>query len=212
MKLYHGTSIRHLDSILEHGIQPRGSKKSVWSNAPSRKDMVYLTVAYPLHFALSAASNEDRLIFEINIHRLNPWSLHPDEDFLMQATRNQRPEGCPKDYRLATKWFRQRLHDYARHWGASVEGLGNCCHLGMVPVSALTRYAIIPKEWPVLLWSDPMIMIANYAVMSSYYCKLNATLFGDPVEPLTEADIFMKRGLPTVGDMEGIEVFSVPHK
>jgi hypothetical protein len=213
MKLYHGTSAKNLDNILKHGIQPRGGKKGNWTHSvESRRDMVYLTAAYPLHFALSATKpGEDRLILEINIHKLNPWALHPDEDFLEQATRKYRPEGCPRDRKPATRWFREQLPSYARHWSVSIENIGNCCHLGPVPVGAITRYAVIPKDWPALLWSDPMIMLANYYVMGSYYRKLNAALFGDEAA-LTEEESFGHRQLPTREDLQGIEIFSVPHK
>src|SRR5215471_4245135 len=208
MRLYHGTSAKHLNSILKNGLQPRGDKKGVWSHTvESRPDMVYLTTAYPLHFALSAADTRDaRLVLELNIHKLNPWRLHPDEDFLTQATRNNRPEGCPVQTKRATKWFRKRLTDYNTYWGQSIEGLGNCCHLGPVPVNAITRYAIIPKDWPILMWSDPMILTANYAIMGGYYRKLSAALFGDPVE-LDEVESFGNRQLPTAEDLKDIQVF-----
>jgi hypothetical protein len=53
MKLYHGCSFENLRSIMTTGLHPRLEKKSNWKKAPSRPDMVYLTVAYPFYFALS---------------------------------------------------------------------------------------------------------------------------------------------------------------
>ena len=45
MKLCHGCSVENLRSILLNGFRPRLEEKSNWKKAPSRPDMVYLTVA-----------------------------------------------------------------------------------------------------------------------------------------------------------------------
>ena len=52
MKLYHGCSLENR-AIFTGGLCPRGEKTSNWKKAPSRSDMVYLTIAYPFYFALS---------------------------------------------------------------------------------------------------------------------------------------------------------------
>ena len=41
MKLYHGCSVEHLQSIVTQGLCPWSEKKSNWKKAPSRPDMVY---------------------------------------------------------------------------------------------------------------------------------------------------------------------------
>ena len=51
IKLYHGTTTKHLDKILKQGITPRHDRPSNWDKHPSREDMVYLTNAYAIYFA-----------------------------------------------------------------------------------------------------------------------------------------------------------------
>ena len=66
MLIYHGTSFKNLDSILNNGIDPRSDGKSNWEEYESRDDMVYLTLAYPFYYAACVAKNDDPLVvFEI---------------------------------------------------------------------------------------------------------------------------------------------------
>lgn len=187
MKLYHGTSAKYLARVLREGLKPRGTKPGVWADtSPSRPDAVYLTAAYPLHYALAAAGHtHDRVVFEVDTAKLNPFRFVPDEDCLEQATRGNRPEGCPEDVAGATLWIRDRLHNHAatETWQLSLKHLGNCAYLGSIPPDAITRYAVIPKSWPVLRWSDPTITLANFRFMGPYYRKLSALIFGERGEP-----------------------------
>ena len=50
-RLYHGTSFVFASKIMKKGIVPRHGQTSNWKNAPSRRDMVYLTTAYPFYFS-----------------------------------------------------------------------------------------------------------------------------------------------------------------
>ena len=38
IRLFHGTSKKHLDSILRRGLQPRGTNPSNWEDFPSAPD------------------------------------------------------------------------------------------------------------------------------------------------------------------------------
>ena len=91
MKLYHGTTIRHLDSILAHGLRPRNDASGHWEQFPSRPDMVYLTSAYPFFFATHTGDEDEngnrrpeKLVVEIDSTRLDQRLLYPDEDFVAQ--------------------------------------------------------------------------------------------------------------------------------
>lgn len=78
MKLYHGTARATVDSILAHGIEPRGKRRrSNWKHSvESNPDCVYLTNCYPLHFSLSAGKDlSDLAIIEVETAGLNQARL-----------------------------------------------------------------------------------------------------------------------------------------
>lgn len=61
--LYHGTSSKYLPSILREGIKPRKlTRQSNWKTTiESRNDMVYLTNAYALYFAICSLRQKKRI-------------------------------------------------------------------------------------------------------------------------------------------------------
>ncbi len=72
MKLYHGTSKKHLFRILQDGITPRSMNGiSNWKKAPSHSGMVYLTDTYPAWFSIKALSEHERVgaLIEIDAGR-----------------------------------------------------------------------------------------------------------------------------------------------
>lgn len=106
MKLYHGTSERHLDSILKNGILPR-SQSNVPGNwehtVQGSTDNVYLTKGYAPYFAATATEEGERwLIVEVDKDRLlfgnrsfyggetdvGNWERFlPDEDYVESVLR-----------------------------------------------------------------------------------------------------------------------------
>ncbi len=48
MRICHGTSSVHLESILKDDLKPRGQKASNWK-AARHSDLVYLSQEYALH-------------------------------------------------------------------------------------------------------------------------------------------------------------------
>lgn len=207
MKLYHGTSARHLEKILKHGIKPRGKKKGNWGHTVhSHPNAVYLTTAYPLYYALTATKpkdlHEQGVILEIDINKLNPFKLAPDEDFMAQAT-HRAAKFAGKSLLEVTEFYRNILERYSQHWDLSLKSMGNCCYLDTVPPDAITRYALIgnPISW--LAYSDPVVGIANFSILGPYYQALSKSLFGDPVEYKSTDSIYQ---LPSKDDLAKIKV------
>jgi hypothetical protein len=178
--LYHGTRATHLDSILANDLMPRGeSGNSQWTHSvESRPDAVYLTTAYPLHFAANAQSEGDLLIVEVDTARLDPYRLIADEDALAQS--QDAPASSREDLEEKTRYFRERSHEYSAEESLSV--LGTCAHLGPVPRRALRRAARIPLAdigKLILGGFDPTVTPINYSLFGADYEKSVAWLFGD---------------------------------
>jgi hypothetical protein len=182
MKLYHGTSARYIDAILKNGILTRDvmGTKSNWDKFQSRTDMIYLSTAYPLYFAVSAmAEGElDAVIFEVDSRKLDSGKFFPDEDFVAQAIsqRDKKPiEDIHED-------IKKNLENYRHTWRRSVAGLGNCAYQGAIPVEAITRYAKFEtQKRGELFFSmiDPTISIINFQILGAYYGNFVKWVMGD---------------------------------
>ena len=178
-RLYHGTSSKNLNKILEKGIQPRGKRKSNWKEYPSRSDMVYLTNAYAPFFAVQSCKKDEKaLVLELDRDSLDASNVYPDEDFIAQAIAQQ-TNGSIEDVHDAV---RDNLEDYQHHTDVSLGNLGNACYKGTVPQNAITRYCLIDiKERPDLGMTvlDPSISLLNYKFCGSRYRSIISWLFGD---------------------------------
>jgi hypothetical protein len=180
--LYHGTTDKHLDRILSHGLKPRGKRrKGNWDSYPSHPDFVYLSTAYSPYFAWNATDDnkgEKALVVEVDSRLLAETRLFPDEDFVAQVI--SKTEGRPLDE------VHPKVRDTILYYGdlaqASIEHLGNVAHRGDVPVEAITRYATIDlgKQMD-LAWAcmDPSISLTNYRICGNKYRSIIAWIFGD---------------------------------
>lgn len=182
MRLYHGTSSRHLDQILKEGLTPRAERPSNW-DAESCNEVVYLTKTYGLHFAGNAvnAENEDLVIVEIDTDLLpDQEKLLPDEDSLWFAWK----AGAIKPHQVEAwiydepkerqaQYFAGFLEDFASMgctWDWSLKVLGNCTHLGAIPPSAMTRIISYKHDgawW--LAFHDPTITPQNFRFCGAEY-------------------------------------------
>src|SRR6266852_8190880 len=93
--VYHGTNESSARRALKRGILPRemSGKKGNWKDTvQSNPSMVYLTVAYAPYFAvLTTDFEKERVaIIQIDLDKLDPDRLYPDEDFIEQALRDKR--------------------------------------------------------------------------------------------------------------------------
>lgn len=212
MKLYHGTSSKHLPSILAHGLRPRARRIGNWSHLPSSKDHIYLTTTYAMHYACAATPQRrgqgvwDNLIVEVDMDELEEGDFFPDEDFLHQATKHNfaGPEFITSAQQRTT-WYRDNLANFHAAWKGSLKYLGTIAHRGRIPVSAITRIAIVPRHHPITLKSDPTVTLMNHKIMSKYYQAYMAYIFGDKYSDACPLNKDRIRGLREV-TREGIEI------
>jgi hypothetical protein len=189
MKLYHGTSLRHLKSISDNGLVPRGARPSNWKAASDDKS-VYLSDAYALYFADQAQlDDEGLLLVEVETDLLDPTSLRADEDAALHAYQaGALPELHPllKGYSTPhsrAKAISRELSSLAQDYGIghlqSLRYLGTCSHLGTIPPDAITRMFAFngAGKW-FLPFHDPIISPENYAICGDEYRAVHLVLAG----------------------------------
>jgi hypothetical protein len=196
--LYHGTAASKLERIKAQGILPRSISRATdnWKHTvTSNRSAVYLTSAYPWHFAACASKNDNRgLILEIKGDLLNPRYLCPDENFMEQASRNVGPSE-EQPYLAEVGWsMKKRVRHYRNicrynpHLTEmSLEGMGTCAYYGKIPWPAVTRYVVI--EWSKLhpgmyiMAIDSTVAAINFKILRQRHEAYVRWFFGDPVEP-----------------------------
>jgi hypothetical protein len=220
MRLYHGTSSKHLDAILEHGLIPRDDRPSNWT-AASANDRVYLTDAYGMYFAQSSRkeAGEDLVIVEIDTDLLPDQSaLHADEDaawFMFQhgalEDRFMPPVEMTDKHDQAMHFSRilRPLAEFGIGYEKSMELLGNCTHEGAIPLSAITgivRYSAAEGPWWVS-FHDPVISTLNYRFHGSEYRATQLVVAGR----LDEARQ-VEQLIPGFLDLEAVEKMCGPRR
>lgn len=192
MILYHGTSERYVQNILDKGIIPRGrERRGNWQHTvPSNSKTVYLTEAYGPYFAFNAVprgkvKNLPRaVVLEINTSLLDETKLVADEDAIEQATRNR--DHLPKtwDMKKRTRYYRDKA--WAVPYENSLRALGTCGYHGTVPSSSITRVCYIdPRERCdiALMALDATITLMNFQIVGRKYINLTRWLFGEQLIP-----------------------------
>lgn len=185
MKLYHGTSAQFLPSIQAQGIRPRGRGRGNWQHTvTSNPRAVYLTTAYPWHFA-AVASKESRkgLILEVDAGRLNPARCCPDEDVLEQAMRGK--DDVPGNLKQRTLYYRRIAPFNPQHFETSLKHMGTACYYGTVPWDYVTRWAELdwkkmnPQWW--LRAVDSSVSLLSYRYLKHYHEGFTRWIFGEEV-------------------------------
>tara|TARA_R100001463_G_scaffold40271_1_gene85602 strand:+ start:260 stop:934 length:675 start_codon:yes stop_codon:yes gene_type:complete len=172
MYLYHGTSTKKLDKILEKGIEPRGRRKSVWAEFPSHPDRVYLTNAYAIWFAMRAVDNYggDCVVFKVDVSE--EW-LMADEDALAQANWTDDDLKWLNNQSLQEKtlFWKEKIPEYPWLYQTSLEFLGNCTHNGVVMPHEIEKYVVFEYTAEFFFAFDPNITLMNYRILGERYRK-----------------------------------------
>lgn len=218
MKLYHGTTSKHLAKIMVDGLTPNNQNlNSNWEHTVAAgNDIVYLTNAYAMYFANQAVSDEPGeeflAVLEIDVDQLWEEYLIADEDAVEQTSRGQ--DDLPTTWTMIqrTQYYRERAHLYS--WEGSLKALGTCGYHDSIPLEAITRIALISiKKYVELIIGgyDPFISVMNYGLLGASYRHASQWLFDPGVEYKADernpfSDV-MRMRLPD--DRAGIEVLSV---
>jgi len=215
--LCHGTSSDLIESALENGIQPRGLGDSNWKEFPSRPDMVYLSTAYPLYYAIAAAEkkekpqNLDVVFFEVDLRSLKTKNMYPDEDFVAQAVAQLEKRPIEEIHNN----IRENLGAYRKSWKRSLKHMGVCAHRGPIPPEAILRYARIDlRKNPYVFWAiDPVISLINYAICGKRYEKVTSWALGYEKEiPEVEEHGASSAHAEAAGQKEMADQFSKMHE
>lgn len=177
MRVYHGTGIQHLESILTNGLRPRNDNKSNWEEFPSREDMVYLSTAYAPYFAL-INNPENAVILEVDLDELDQDKLFPDEDGIAQALSQQ--EKVPLDE--VHDQVKDNLEYYQHLALASIDLIGNICYQGVIEPSKIKKVTTIDFSQRTelsMICGDPMISVMNYRLCGNKYRTFTEWLMGD---------------------------------
>lgn len=181
MRLYHGTSEAVARKILVEGIKPRGKRKSLWKECPSRHDLVYMSRLYAPYFAATTSGSKHRwALVEVETDDLCGSLLMPDEDWVEQGSRG----GFMSHLKMSerTKWIRDRIERWQDLWKMSVEKLGNCSYMGTIPVEAIrgvVLFAPSTNPWISMMATDPTITPMNAQLCGDKYLALTKWFFED---------------------------------
>jgi len=199
MKLYHGTDGAKLASIMVDGLLPRKllkTKGNFKHTVISNPSAIYLTDAYPFHFA---GMFKKGLMIELEKRDLDE-KLYPDEDALEQSTRDLTPEKWPyaapphlKTMKKRTLYYRKICRELPQYTDASLKLLGTCGYYGVIPPKLFKRVILVDWEKikPNLKWMalDTMVACLNYKILQERHRALVRWFFGDPVT-VEELDSF----------------------
>lgn len=181
MKIYHGTSSKYLGKILKEGLKPRLDRSGNWEKFPSIKDFVYLTVAYPFYFANAAIEEdtESMLVLEIDLDKLDKNEIYPDEDVIAQSIQHNNKDNISID--AIQEYVKQYIGNFKEHWEESIRLIGNCAYNGIIPLDAISRYALVKTSRLIILDPviSPSISIMNYRFKGKFYRDFISWIFGE---------------------------------
>ena len=165
MRYFHGTTENCLNSIEKHGLMPRGKRKGVWKEFPSANDRVYLTNAYAVWFAWTAAkANEKGVVVAVDVEMED---LVADEDYLAQTNWQDEELAFLQDMSLQerTLYWKERAPCFPNMAEYSLINLGTVAHMG--PCHDIVK---IVEFNPVdAIDHDPTISLMNFRFFGDQY-------------------------------------------
>lgn len=190
MKLYHGTTSKYLPTILRDGLLPRNTtgQRSNWKEHPSADDRVYLTDAYAIFFAYSAADEDERgLIVEVEVDEGEDF-LVPDEDVLAQAEFSHESFAFLHDMSMKerTIWWKVHAPNYPELWKDSLQRMGTVAVMGGAGPEQITGAWSFPINVELLLEHDPCISLMNYRICGDKYREQLQEFIHDPARTKVE--------------------------
>lgn len=216
-KVYHGTTPKCVDEIIENGIQPRGETgRSNWDagDMQSIAEHVYLSAPFAPFYGLAASESTEIALIEVDLDALQERELYPDEDFVEQAIRSDELDiEYPSDIvdmsgglTERTASVRDHIELFQPYWKSSLDVLGNVSHRGEVPCDAITRVVVadLPNEISVTI--DPTIEIHAVQATRSKYETLTELLVGGDVSRVEYLAAAM--GIPVPDDVAASDVIS----
>lgn len=190
--LYHGTSSRYLEAILREGLRPRSvtGVRNHWKEFPSRPGLVYLTSAYPVYFAVTAADEGGvPVILKVEV---NEEALYPDEDYLVILAAEQSGEELSEIHHLFDPT------EYKEMWNLSLGHAGLACTPEIKADAILDHRVLGNPRLMELSGADAVPNYINYAVMGTHYEKCLDLIFSKGEDEALKAveGIFDEDGVP----------------
>ena len=139
VRLFHGTTTKHLADIQLNGLKPRGStKENNWLKMPSIKDRVYLTDRWQYFFAFHSWTMHPEemwkevipVYIEVEVPAKN---LVPDEDFMYTKYAVEKGKKLErKGLKNVPFFFTECLNFY-----------GTCAHIGVIPPENIVSITVL---------------------------------------------------------------------
>jgi hypothetical protein len=171
LRLFHGTSQKHLNSILNKGLSPRGNEPSNWEEYPSANDRVYLTRSYAIFFAIKSAHLTDTDPVIIEVIPSKDKKLVADEDYLAQCEWKDKQLKFLENYdnKARTDWWLKSSPLFPNMAVHSLNNLGNCCHMGKIDKKDIKGWMSFKTNNEVAMSHDPTITIMNFRILGQGY-------------------------------------------
>jgi hypothetical protein len=167
-----------------------------------------------MYFAHSSRkdTSEDLLVVEIDTDLLPDSSLlQADEDaaWFIWSQGSMPPQFCPPsttidkyDQAIHFSGILNDLSEYGVDYELSLELLGNCSHLGVIPPTAITkvmRYSAAEGPWWVM-FHDPVISPMNFKFHGSEY-RATQLVVADRIEEARQIEQLM----PGFVDLDAVD-------
>lgn len=149
--LYHSTTTKRFESIWAHGLVPGNGDGTMGLSWPTRPGYVYLTSANAVHYAVTAwyASggnfHEHMLCVEVDGSQLELSLVYPDDEYIASQLGL-----APDDYKQHATRTDCDPKAHQDKWAASLSEMRSVGYAGVVPPSAISRFAIISSHAIVL--------------------------------------------------------------